>query len=348
MSSLDPTTGTHAEAYCSTGTSPGATLPPPPSQSLHALLPLDGHGPVRVRIGYELQGPGHAPVTVVLGGISAGRHLAPTPADPAPGWWPGVVGAGGPLDPGRRRLLGIDYLAGPGCPWPRGGPVTPADQARALNAVLDHLGIRRADVVGASYGGMVALALATSTPERVRRLAVLCATHRPHPWATAVRTVQRGILKLAVDAGRGRDGVSLARSLAMTTYRTPAELEERFDHRALTPPHADATFPVDAYLRAAGDRFAARFDAVAFARLSESIDLHDVDPARLRVPTHLLSVDSDLLAPPWLVRELAEGAPGVRRHLCVRSRFGHDAFLKETQAVSAFLEEFLGDREVAA
>ncbi|HSM60360.1 MAG TPA: hypothetical protein VK849_06160, partial [Longimicrobiales bacterium] len=141
MSSPDPTTGattgTHAEAYCSTGTSPGAPLPPPPSRSVHALLPLDGHGRVRVRIGYELQGPGHGPVTVVLGGISAGRHLAPTPADPAPGWWPGVVGGGGALDPDRRRLLGIDFLAGPGCPWRHRGPVTPADQARALNAVLD-------------------------------------------------------------------------------------------------------------------------------------------------------------------------------------------------------------------
>ena len=38
------------------------------------------------------------------------------------------------------------------------------------------------------------------------------------------------------------------------------------------------------YLDAQGERFANRFAGTAFLRLSESIDLHDIDPADVPVP----------------------------------------------------------------
>ncbi|MFD9412949.1 alpha/beta fold hydrolase [Streptomyces sp. NPDC059989] len=51
-------------------------------------------------------------------------------------------------------------------------------------ALLDRLGIERAALVGSSYGGRVALQVAALHPERVDRLALLCAGrpgHRPGP-----------------------------------------------------------------------------------------------------------------------------------------------------------------------
>ncbi len=302
-------------------------------------LPFDHLGEHFVRLPYEVLGPAPAPATVVLGGISAGRHLAPTAADPRRGWWPGVVAEGGALDPVRHRLVGIDYLGGRS----RAGllrPVTTHDQARAIAAVLDDLGIAEASLVGASYGGMVALAFAELFPERVTRLAVLCAAHRTHPMATALRALQRSAASLGAASGREGRGVALARALAMTTYRSAQEFEERFDSAPLTPGEpgkSPARFPVEEYLDARGADFVQRFDADRFLALSESIDLHRTRPASLPPRALLVSVDSDFLVPPWLVDELVRESGGTARHVTVPSPFGHDAFLKEVERVSSLL-----------
>jgi homoserine O-acetyltransferase len=159
--------------------------------------------------------------------------------------------------------------------------------------------------------------------------------------------VQRGILRLGLETGRTRDAVALARALAMTTYRTPEEFEERFawadeSTGADGAPARDVPrFPVDHYLEARGDRFADRFDAEAYLTLCTSIDLHAVDPAAVTCPTTLVSVDSDALAPPWLVDELARSASGVRTHVRLSSLYGHDAFLKEVDVVSAAVRSVL-------
>ena len=329
-----PSSDTHVEACCSTGSSPGGTHT---DSVLRVRLSLD-RSPVPhvVPVPYEVQGPLDAPATVVLGGISANRHPSPTSLDPSPGWWPGVVGAGRALDPASHRIVGMDWVGGAGG-WPLPCPITPRDQARALVAVLDHLGLGSVTLIGASYGGMVALAFAAAYPTRVRRLLVLCAAHRAHPMATAVRSVQRGILRLGLETGREADGVALARALAMTTYRSPEEFDGRFPWRDTQEDAGAPVFPVDGYLEARGADFASRFDAGAYLALSTSIDLHDVRPADIGVPTTLLSVDSDPLAPPWLVEELAAAAPGVREHVRLSSPYGHDAFLKEGPAVSSVI-----------
>ncbi|HEY1915095.1 MAG TPA: alpha/beta fold hydrolase [Streptosporangiaceae bacterium] len=50
-----------------------------------------------------------------------------------------------------------------------------------LIALLDALGIARADVLGFSYGGMIAARLALAAPGRVRRLIVASASLLPVP-----------------------------------------------------------------------------------------------------------------------------------------------------------------------
>ncbi len=265
------------------------------------------------------------------------------------------------LDPLRRRLVGIDFLGGEPDDGAALRPVTTHDQARAVAAVLDAAGIRRADFVGASYGGMVALAFAEHFPERVLRLTVLCAAHRTHPMATALRSLQRSAVRLGAASGRSREGLSLARALAMTTYRSAEEFEERFSTlplpggrppnpagRAATAPDHPARFPVEEYLDARGADFARRFDAERFLSLSESIDLHQTDPRAVPPDTLLVSADSDTLVPPWLVERLAQRAGSRARHVTLESPFGHDAFLKETEVVSALIRAELGTVQAEA
>jgi pimeloyl-ACP methyl ester carboxylesterase len=54
-----------------------------------------------------------------------------------------------------------------------GGPITVAQHAADCRALLKHLGIERAHVVGHSYGGAVALQLALESPELIESLALL-------------------------------------------------------------------------------------------------------------------------------------------------------------------------------
>jgi len=330
----------HLDAYCSTGTSPGVT------GCLSVSFDPTFGSRTTADIGYEIHGPAWAPPVVVLGGISAGRHLRPTSLSPAPGWWPGVVEPGGALDPLRHRLIGIDFVGGPASRLELGHPISSQDQAKVLAGVLDRLDIGPVTLVGASYGGMVALAFAALFPERTVRLAAICAAHRTHPMATALRAIQRRTVRFANELGRSDQGLSLARSIAMTTYRSAIEFDERFD---ATPALSNgvARFPVESYLEARGDDFATRFDPEGFLRLSESIDIHTVDPARVQAPTTLVSFDTDTLVPSWLVEELASAAPGVTKHVEITSHYGHDGFLKEVGRVSDVIRSTLGAEGVA-
>ncbi len=284
---------------------------------------------------FELTGPPNAPVIVVLGGISASRHVTSTAIDPHDGWWQSQVCPGGAIDTRSHRVLGLDWIA------PAHGPITTFDQANAIVAVLDRIGVdRAAAIVGASYGGMVALAFGAAHPSRTDRLVVVSGAHESHPMATAHRVIQRRIIRLGLAAGTPSDGVALARALGVTTYRTAAEFAARFE----VAPEENTEgyrFPVERYLDHGATRFAATWSAERYLALSESLDLHRVDPAKVRVPTALLGVCEDTLTPPWQLRELCSrlGAPCHLEE--ISSIYGHDAFLKEMDSVGAFLSRSL-------
>lgn len=58
-----------------------------------------------------------------------------------------------------------------------------------LLAVLDHLAIAQAVLVGASFGGLVAIDATLTMPDRVAALVTVCATSGGWPWDDVVRDV---------------------------------------------------------------------------------------------------------------------------------------------------------------
>lgn len=295
-------------------------------------------------LGYELVGAAGAPVILALGGISANRHVVSHPDVSTPGWWDGLAGAGRPLDLGQRRVLGVDFRDGgrraDGRP---SRAVTTRDQAEAIVTVLDELEIDRLDaVIGASYGGMVGLALAEGWPARVGRLVVISAAHETHPMATALRLAQRRIVELGLETGRVEECMVIARGIAMTTYRTAREFEERFE---ATPSEIglDAEFDVDRYLRRAGERFVERMTPERFLSLSLSADLHRVVPEQIDVRTTVIAAQGDTLVPASQLRALAQRLPRRDAFVTLRTRFGHDAFLTEPARLGRLLTTALAD-----
>lgn len=307
---------------------------------------LDG-----VQVAWRLVGPSRGPVVVVLGGISANRAVVPT--DDAPGWWAGLVGPGRAVDTNKYRVLSFDWLGGSGgSSGPAPGSfgrqsfpaISPDDQAEALIWVLGQIGITQLHgFIGASYGGMVALAFAAAHPDRVGRLVVVSAAHRAHALATAWRSVQRRIVRLGLSTGTGEEALAISRGLAMTTYRSPEEFDARFAGTP-SPDKGFYRFPVDDYLEARGADFVRRIVPESYLCLSESIDLQDVDPSRVPTPTTLVAVRQDQLVPLVQMRDLARRICGVCRLVEIDSVFGHDAFLKEDDTLGpVFVEALEGD-----
>jgi homoserine O-acetyltransferase len=309
-------------------------------------LPLHHGGKLAgVRVAWRLAGASSAPVVAALGGISAGRRVCLC-EDAREAWWSRIAGPGQPLDSNRYRILSFDYLGGSGeSTGPEPGGLFPSvssyDQAELLGRVLNHLGLRSVRaVVGGSYGAMVALAFGERYPERVGHLLTIGAADRPHPMATAWRSVQRQVVRFALSCGRAREGLQLARALAMSTYRSPEEFSARF---AGSPVQEEErfVFPVEPYLFSRGSEFAARHRPESFLCLSESIDLHRVDASRIFVPTTAVAVREDQLVPLADVRAMVARLPVAALHE-ISSLYGHDAFLKETEQLRRIFTLALG------
>lgn len=291
-----------------------------------------------LQLRYERVGPADAPVVLVAGGISAHRHLAASAEFAEKGWLDGLVGVTRALDPQRRCLLGFDFVGADG---ELDVPIDTADQADAIAALLDALGIKRLHgYVGYSYGALVGMQLAIRHPQRLNTLIAVSGAHRPHPYASAWRALQRRAVALGQLQCAESHGLALARQFAMLSYRTPEEFGERFD-AAPEVVNGRVRVAAEDYLDAAGAQYVARTRVNAYLRLSESIDLHRIDPAAIAVPTLVVAVEGDRLVPLSDLVSLVEGL-GPRGSLRVlRSSYGHDAFLKETDRIDAILANAL-------
>jgi homoserine O-acetyltransferase len=276
-------------------------------------------------------------------------------------WWEPVIGPGRCLDTSRHpvvaaNLLGSCYGSSGPSDVPDGSfpALTAGDLARAHLPLLEHLGIPRIIVAtGGSLGGMVALQWGRIAPVPVERLVVFAAPARTSAQAIGWNAAQR----MAIEAdpawqggkyprGLGPTaGLAAARAIAMITYRSQIEFEERFGRRQT---RAAGTFDVDRYLRRHGEKLVARFDARSYVALMHAMDSHDVGDQEAaggetgRRVTEIIGVgiDTDILYYPAEVRAWVDayrrGGANARYEEIV-SKYGHDAFLIEFSQVERIL-----------
>jgi len=253
--------------------------------------------------------------------------------------------------------------------------VTIRDMVRAQASLADALGIRswRA-VIGGSMGGMQALEWAIMFPNRVRALAAIATSAAASAQQIAWSSIGRRALLMdpgyndgdyynaTPDAGPWY-GLAIARMVAQVTFRTDTRFTEKFG-RQLSDSNLDAhgidlfsRFSVEGYLDHHGDKLVRRFDANSYLYIGKAMDLHDIGRsrggvdqalARITAPTLTLSIDSDILYPPYqqefIHQHLSSKDPRTR-HATIQSGEGHDGFLVETAPVSLQLSQFLADTE---
>ena len=293
----------------------------------------------------RLYGKEGAPVIVIPGGISASRFLADNKEN-GHGWWTELVYHGGPIDLDQYQVLGLD-LAPTGENTKKRVTITTHDQARRLEALLDHLDVEVAHAaIGTSYGAMVLLAFAEQNPERFARQCLLGASHRPYPMGVAWRGIERRTIALGIAAGDINGGLKLARELAMTTYRSAEEFSIRFSGEQIS--QDPIRFDVDGYLESCGAKYHEIMPAMRFLALSESIDLHNVDPKKITTPTLLVATSSDQLAPPSEIELLHSLLAAPSDLVQIDSIYGHDSFLKEYDALGPLISGFIKGARRAA
>ncbi len=350
-------------------------------------------GPFRLRRGGELPAVELAYETwgrlnedrdnavLIFTGMSPSAHAASSPADPAPGWWEEMVGPSRPIDTNRYFVVCVNSLGscfgstGPASTNPATGqpyrldfPVLNLeDVASSGKALLDHLGIDSLySVVGPSMGGMTSLAFAVMYPGVARSLVLLSCGARSLPFATALRSLQREMIRKdpaweggSYPAGAGPiEGMRLARKLGMITYRSAQEWEQRFGRERiaserLTGDGFAMDFEVEAYLEHHAQKFTGQFDANCYLYLSRASDLFDladhggsVEAALRRIKTDrvlVIGVTTDFLFPIAQQRELAEGLQAQGRHVSfveLPSIQGHDSFLADMDRFRPVICEF--------
>ncbi len=318
---------------------------------------------------------------LIFSGLSPSAHAASSADDSSSGWWEEMIGSGLPIDTDKFYVICVNSLGscfgstGPASINPATGEVyrldfpvlTLEDVAEAAYGVVEHLGVECLHtVVGCSMGGMSGLAYCVRHPNAVKRFISISSAARGEPFAIAVRSLQREMIRSDPKWLGGHYsaddppivGQRLARKLGMITYRSPEEWRGRFGRERIggeTPVGDPFTieFSVESYLENHALKFTGQFDPNCYLYLSRASDLFDLAEhggslesgfKRTKLERVLvMGVTTDILFPLHQQRELAGGFHNVCANTdfvelsCIR---GHDSFLVDMDAFRPVICDF--------
>ena len=257
-----------------------------------------------LRIAYELRGTLHRrrPWLVMIQGMGFDRL----------GWQPvlGTLGRHFRLVLVDNRGFGSSSQA---------GSFSVADMADDVVAVLDAAGIRRAHVIGASLGGMVAQELAIAHPERVDGLILACTAEG---WPFAYPMPAASVRMLAATTGLTAEAAlrrHTENALSARTVRDHPELVSRLVEIQRSRPADTAALSAQA---AAGARYAGR-----------------LRQRRIRARTLVLQGRADTVVDPRNARLLADRIPGAE--LVIFPELGHLLFWEDPDGFADATASFL-------
>jgi len=259
------------------------------------------------QLAYETYGTLNAArsnAVLVCHALNASHHVAGVYADDPDnvGWWDNLIGPGKPLDTDRFFVVGVNNIGGchgstgpasvnpaTGSPWGADFPVvTVEDWVEAQSRLATRLGIQRfAAVMGGSLGAMQALQWAISQPQRIGHAIVIAAAPKLSTQNIAFNEVARQAITTDPDFHGGnfyshgvvpRRGLRIARMIGHITYLSDDAMAEKFGRElreGVFKFNFDVEFQVESYLRYQADKFAERFDANTYLRITKALDYFD-------------------------------------------------------------------------
>jgi homoserine O-acetyltransferase/O-succinyltransferase len=339
----------------------------------------------RPRVAYETWGELTAArdnAIVIFTGLSPSAHASSSPADKAPGWWEEMVGPSRPINTRKYFVVCINSLGscfgstGPASinpvtdqPYRLDFPVLTLEDVASLgHEVIRSLGIESLfALVGPSMGGMTAQAYAAMFPGTYERLLLISTGARSLPFSTALRSLQREMIRRDPAWENGDYaptdgpvmGMRLARKLGMITYRSAEEWDQRFGRERVPEERKSGDcfamdFEVESYLEAHANKFTGQFDPNCYLYLSRASDIFDIAEhggsveaglARMNAERVLvIGVSTDLLFPLHQQQEMADGlrqSSGEVEFLELASIQGHDSFLVDMDRFRPPVHDFL-------
>ena len=322
---------------------------------------------------------------LVCHALNASHHVAGIYADDPDnvGWWDNLIGPGKPVDTNRFFVVGVNNLGGchgstgpssinpaTGTPWGADFPVVTVDDWVETQARLGtRLGIERfAAVMGGSLGAMQALQWAISQPERVRHSVVIAAAPRLSAQNIAFNEVARQAITTDPDFHGGnyysygvvpRRGLRIARMIGHITYLSDDVMAEKFGRELREGAfkfNFDVEFQIESYLRHQADKFAERFDANTYLRITKALDYFDpaaacggdlsatLKPAKAGFL--LVSFTSDWRFSPARSREIIKALVDNRLNVSyaeIDAPHGHDAFLMDDPRYHNLIQSYFGN-----
>jgi homoserine O-acetyltransferase len=308
---------------------------------------------------------------LVCHALNASHHVAGVYADDPEnvGWWDNLIGPGKPVDTNRFFVVGVNNLGGchgstgpssinpaTGRPWGADFPVVTVDDwVEAQARLATRLGIARfAAVMGGSLGAMQALQWAISQPARVRHSIVIAAAPRLSAQNIAFNEVARQAITTDPDFHGGNyysygvvpmRGLRIARMIGHITYLSDDVMAEKFGRELREGAfkfNFDVEFQIESYLRHQADKFAERFDANTYLRITKALDYFDpaatcggdlsatLKPAKAAFL--LVSFTSDWRFSSARSREIIKALVDNRLNVSyteIDAPHGHDAFLMD-------------------
>jgi pimeloyl-ACP methyl ester carboxylesterase len=193
-----------------------------------------------------------------------------------------------------------------------GGATTPALAAADLLALLDHLDVGQADLVGQSMGGWASLRLALDQPARVRKL-VLANT------PGGIATPELDLAWQGLGAGF-LASEAVGRSPALAADFADRELERAYLYQLL------------------GGFGEPDLAQVAPGMVTTRVERKEL--VQLRCPVLFVTGDRDTVFPPALIRATAALVPGARLEEIAGS--GHSPYFEDPDAWNRVVAGFLG------
>jgi pimeloyl-ACP methyl ester carboxylesterase len=226
----------------------------------------------------------------------------------------------GPLSQNHRVI--VPDLLWFGGSWSRRREFSIDHQIETVIALLDHLGVAQADLVGISYGGIVAHEIAALYPERVRKLALLDSPGRSYTAEDHAAMLERFEVEHVCDL-LVPDSPEDVQVLLELGYHKPPKAPRWVHSQVLSAMYSDFREEKELLL----------------TNLLEQLELLDRRPGQVAAETLLIWGEHDPVFPLEIGRRLATDMQG-RATLRVVERAGHAPNLEHGDLVARWLVDW--------